>query len=147
LSSHSHVNARFTDDLIGPDSELPGACACGRGFKLLAAVEGRADDVLTLPAVDGQAVKVHPIHLRSKLVACAELVQYRVTVRPGGLELEAVLGGGASAAAATAALTSAVTEFFRSQGLRPLPVTIRPVATIVRDSGVGKLKVVRQLAG
>lgn len=126
--------------------ELPGACACGRRFKRLAAVEGRADDVLTLTSIEGQAVKVHPIHLRSKLVACAELVQYRVTVRPGGLELEAVLGGDAGSAASMSVLTHAVAEFFRSQGLRPLPVTIRPVAAIERDNGVGKLKVVRQFA-
>ena len=36
-------------------------CACGRPFRLVAAIEGRTDDVLTLPAADGATVRVHPV--------------------------------------------------------------------------------------
>ena len=36
-------------------------CPCGRPFRLVRAIEGRTDDVLTLPAGDGETVRVHPI--------------------------------------------------------------------------------------
>jgi phenylacetate-CoA ligase len=44
-------------DTIALSSE---ACPCGRPFGLVAAVEGRIEDVLALPAADGGSVSVHP---------------------------------------------------------------------------------------
>lgn len=41
-------------------------CECGRPFKLLAAVEGRTDDVLRLPGVGGALVSVHPVLFHSQ---------------------------------------------------------------------------------
>lgn len=35
-------------------------CPCGRQFHLLAEIEGRTDDLMTLPAVDGGTVQLHP---------------------------------------------------------------------------------------
>ena len=37
------------------------ACPCGMPLRLLEAIEGRTDDVLTLPAVRGDTVNVHPV--------------------------------------------------------------------------------------
>jgi phenylacetate-CoA ligase len=42
-------------------------CACGLPFRLLAGVEGRTDDVLTLPATGGGIVAVHPVAFHSVL--------------------------------------------------------------------------------
>jgi phenylacetate-coenzyme A ligase PaaK-like adenylate-forming protein len=39
----------------------PQRCPCGRPFRLVAGIEGRTDDVLTLPAVGGGRVTVHPV--------------------------------------------------------------------------------------
>jgi len=36
-------------------------CLCGLPFQLLDSIEGRADDVLDLPAADGGRVRVHPV--------------------------------------------------------------------------------------
>jgi phenylacetate-CoA ligase len=36
-------------------------CPCGLPFRLLEAIEGRTDDVLTLPAAGGGTVRVHPV--------------------------------------------------------------------------------------
>ena len=38
-----------------------GTCPCGRPFRLVAGIEGRTDDVLTLPATGGGTVTVHPV--------------------------------------------------------------------------------------
>jgi phenylacetate-CoA ligase len=42
-------------------------CPCGRPFRLLAAIEGRNDDILYLPAAAGGTAAVHPLALRSAL--------------------------------------------------------------------------------
>lgn len=48
----------------------PGSCGCGRPFALLAAVEGRTEDTLTLPGTAG-AVRVHPVVFHSALESLA----------------------------------------------------------------------------
>jgi len=49
------------------------ACPCGRPFRLLAAVEGRTDDLLRLPGRDGTRRPVHPVvfHRALELVDAA----------------------------------------------------------------------------
>lgn len=123
---------------------LPGPCACGRAFQRLSAVEGRADDVLTLVGAEGAPRRVHPIHLRTKLAACAELVQYRATFEGSKLTVEMVLAQGASAEDGRRSLADAVAIFVRSQALAPLALEVRAVERVPREPG-GKLKVVRQL--
>lgn len=51
----------------------PDTCPCGRPFRLLHAIEGRSDDVLTLPGVGGGTVLVHPVTFAQVLepVPCA----------------------------------------------------------------------------
>lgn len=50
-----------------------GTCPCGRPFALIAAIEGRAEDVLVLPASAGGTVNVHPnvFHRALELVSVA----------------------------------------------------------------------------
>ncbi len=36
-------------------------CGCGRPFRLVAAVEGRTDDILELPGPGGASVRIHPV--------------------------------------------------------------------------------------
>lgn len=124
---------------------LPGECRCGRSFRRLAAVEGRADDVLTLRALDGSPRRVHPIHLRTRLAACAEILQYRASFEGSKLLVEISLAHGASAANATQSVADALTVFVRDQRLAPLSLEVRTLARVPREPG-GKLKVVRQLA-
>lgn len=42
-------------------------CDCGRPFRLVAAVEGRTDDVLRLPGASGALISVHPVLFHSVL--------------------------------------------------------------------------------
>jgi len=36
-------------------------CPCGRPFKLIDAIEGRSQEVLSFPKADGGAVRIHPL--------------------------------------------------------------------------------------
>jgi len=76
-----------------------GPCPCGRSFARLTAVEGRADDVLHLPATGGSTVAVHPIAIRSSLSGVSELRRYKVVHDREGLHVRVELrSGGADVA-------------------------------------------------
>jgi len=124
---------------------LPGTCACGLPFRRLAAVEGRADDVLSLRGLDGTPRRVHPIHLRTKLAACADIVQYRASFEGSKVLVETVLADGVSAESARQSIADALAVFVRTQSLAPLALEVRALDRVPREPG-GKLKVVRQLA-
>lgn len=53
-------------------------CPCGRPTRVIAAIEGRADDVVTLRAVDGRVVQVFPDVVRRALALVDGLGDYRL---------------------------------------------------------------------
>jgi phenylacetate-coenzyme A ligase PaaK-like adenylate-forming protein len=74
-------------------------CPCGRPYARLLEVQGRRDDVLSLPGVDGGRRPVHPIVLRSPMATVPGLVQYQVICEGDDLRLLLVLRDGADAGA------------------------------------------------
>jgi phenylacetate-CoA ligase len=66
-------------------------CPCGRPFRLLAAIEGRNDDILYLPAAAGGTAAVHPLALRSALAGIPGLAQYKVVHDTDGLHVRTAL--------------------------------------------------------
>ena len=125
--------------------EVEGTCACGRSLKRIRAVEGRSDDVLTLPGKDGGVVRVHPIHLRSALAARETVLQYRISLFPDEIEVELVLAKAADPAEVVASLERVLRERLAEQGAMPPPLRVHAVAEIAREPGAGKLKLVRTL--
>lgn len=125
------------DDLV---TISPARCPCGRPSVLLAAVDGRSDDILTLPGRSGGTVPIHPLTLRGPLAAVSGLRQYRLVHEPGGVTIEVV----AAAAAADVAETArrAVIDALRSSGAAVPPVAAVAVDAIERHPGSGKAKVV-----
>ena len=122
------------------DSVVPSqrACPCGRTFQLIESIQGRAEDVIHLPAIDGGEVAIHPnvIHdvLDRLLVGEWQVVQEAdviqlVVARPGpGFEGDIV----------TKSLTGAI----RAAGALPPPITWTRVDSIPR-SGSGKVPLIR----
>jgi phenylacetate-CoA ligase len=76
-----------------------GLCPCGRPHRRLAAIEGRREDVLRLPARDGGHVDLHPRRLRSSLLRLPAVRQYQVAATLDTLHVRVVLrdSGGAAA--------------------------------------------------
>ena len=81
------------DDLV---TLSPEPCPCGRPLRVIAALEGRSDDVLHLPGAAGGTVAVHPHALRSPLARFGEVAQYRVVHDEDGVHVELVLRANAS---------------------------------------------------
>jgi phenylacetate-CoA ligase len=115
----------------------------GLPYARLASVDGRSDDVITLPAAGGGQVAVHPFRLRAPFSALLEVRQYQVVHDPAGLHVAVVLRGEAPADT-PARVRAALVRELRDAGAVPPPVQVTPVAGIDRDPGHGaKLKLVR----
>jgi phenylacetate-coenzyme A ligase PaaK-like adenylate-forming protein len=115
-------------------------CACGRPSRLVAAIEGRSDDILRLPG----GVVLHPIHLRSPMARLPGVRQYQIVHRADGLHVRVV----PRAADVHRAVHEAMSGALARAGAGGVPVHVELVEAIERDpTGVGKLKLVRSEAG
>jgi phenylacetate-CoA ligase len=68
-----------------------GPCPCGRPHLRLASVQGRREDVLSLPARNGARVSVHALQLQAPLHRMPEVRQFQVSPRPAGLLVRVAL--------------------------------------------------------
>ncbi|MEX2447356.1 MAG: hypothetical protein WD404_01260 [Solirubrobacterales bacterium] len=121
----------------------PDPCPCGRPFPLIASLDGRSDDVLEMPDLDGGTVEVHPLTIRSPLAGIGALREYRVIHTRGDLRVEAVLaapdGGGADASAQIRDRLRAALE---ERGAKPPPIRVEPVDRIPPDPRSGKRRLI-----
>ena len=64
------------DDIL---IENPEPCPCGSSMTRLAAIEGRADDILLVPDARGSHVEIYPDFVRNAIIsACPDLDEYQV---------------------------------------------------------------------
>lgn len=109
-------------------------CGCGRPFRLVASVEGRADDILDLPGDAGRSVRVHPVVFEGVLDPLhAEAWQVRQTeqglsvlVAAPMVDVDALRRRVADAVAATGALPGTI-EVTRVEALAPGASGKRPL--------------------
>ena len=101
-------------------------CPCGRPFRLLAAVEGRTDDLLQLPGRDGICRAVHPVvfHRALELIDAAG---WQVRQNPDGLTVLVASPGPTFAAPA---VQQAVAGGLEDAQVAPLAIRVVVVDTI-----------------
>lgn len=114
----------------------------GRPYQRIARVDGRSDDILTLPAPGG-TVAVSPRPLRAPFIAFPDVCQYQIRHDGTRLDVHVVLRPSAAPDTPTR-LRIALLDAITNAGALPPPVDITPVATIDREPGdAGKLKFVK----
>jgi phenylacetate-CoA ligase len=118
-------------------------CPCGRPFRLLAAIEGRNDDILYLPAAAGGTAPVHPLALRTALAGIPGLAQYKVVHDRDGLHVRAALRPDADPTQTVRLVTTRLVEKLAARGVaRPaVQVELRDHLQDERDTA-GKFKLV-----
>jgi phenylacetate-CoA ligase len=115
----------------------------GLPYARIAAVDGRSDDVITLPAAGGGEVAVHPFRLQAPFSKLLEVRQYQIVHDADGLHVAVVLRESAPAGL-PARVQAALAGELRDAGALPPPIEVTPVRAIDRDTGHGaKLKLVR----
>ncbi len=86
------IRYELADSVVLADGPDPG----GRPYDRIERIDGRSDDVLTLPAHGGGNVSVHPYLLRAPLALLPEVIQYQIVHRPTELLVRVVPRLGAS---------------------------------------------------
>jgi phenylacetate-coenzyme A ligase PaaK-like adenylate-forming protein len=130
-----------TGDLVRATSE---PCECGRPYMRLLEIQGRADDILHLPARAGGSVAVHPMVVRSPLAAARGVAQYQVVRDADGVHVALALRGGADAAATVAAVRRDVARALGAAGA-DVPLDVRVDADLLqRRTAIGKHRLVVQ---
>jgi len=117
-------------------------CACGSTLQRITALDGRSDDMLELPGLAGSVV-LHPMHLRSALAGDRAVLQYQVVHERAHLDVCVVLAADAPTTT-VGSLQRRLEAALRKHGAR-VDLTVRAVDAIPRESGPGKLKLVRSV--
>ena len=131
------IRYELTDSVVLGDGPDPS----GRPYDLIKRVDGRSDDILTLPAAAGGHVRVHPFRLRSPFVRIPEVRQYQIVQRERELLVRIVTraeAGSELSGRVRTALESALAD-----AGAVLPVTVAAVGEIEREPGhAAKVKLV-----
>lgn len=141
----NHVQPLLRYELTDRIRFDPEPCPCGSAFPVIE-VQGRADDVLALPAIRGGAVLLLPLVLETVIEESTGITQFQLLHRPdGALELR-LPGGREVRDTAFAACSRALRAFFLAHGVkRPRLVLGRQAPQLQRGSG--KLRRVIDLSG
>lgn len=94
LFRHTQPVLRYRlDDIVTLD---PTPCPCGAASRVIARIEGRADDICSFLAADGRSVPVFPDLLtRAVLGACPDMSEYQLVQRhPGQFALSLPVAAG-----------------------------------------------------
>jgi putative adenylate-forming enzyme len=123
---------------------VEGQCQCGRPFQLIEAIEGRVEDVLSLPSIRGAAVSVHPNAFHGVLESIPA-AGWQVVQEHDGLH---VLLVGLRDPRACDAINSSIRRLLDAHGAAPLSVDVRQVAELRRGAtGKAPLVLARRPAG
>jgi phenylacetate-coenzyme A ligase PaaK-like adenylate-forming protein len=109
------------------------ACPCGLSFRLVEAIEGRTDDVLTLPATAGGTVRVHPVVFH-QVLDLLDVPGWQVRHEDTGLR---VLVAGPGAGFDPTATRHAVQAALTAAGVRS-PVVHVSVVDAIEAGAAGK---------
>jgi phenylacetate-coenzyme A ligase PaaK-like adenylate-forming protein len=132
------IRYELTDAVVledAPDSS-------GRPYRRILRVDGRSDDILRFPALDGGEVDVHPHVLRAPFSALLDVRQYQIVHEADGLRVRLVPQP--TAAADLAERVGAVlAEELTAAGAAPGAIRVECVDEIEREPGdAAKLKLV-----
>lgn len=121
-----------------------GPCPCGRPHLRLASIQGRREDILSLPARSGGRVNAHAYLLGETLLHMPVIRQYQLTPRPGGLLVRVVLRDTTAAGDVLRWARRAIETELDHIGATVETLTIEAVDEIERSGSGAKERLVSQ---
>jgi phenylacetate-coenzyme A ligase PaaK-like adenylate-forming protein len=115
----------------------------GRPYSWLQAVEGRTNDTVRLPALDGGTVSVLPYRLGAPFAHLPHVRQFQIDWDGAGMTIRVVLRSTAPADT-TCRVHDAVSAMLMAAGAAPVPIQIVRACALEREPGpAAKLKLIR----
>lgn len=118
-----------------------GACACGRPYVRVTAIDGRREDYLTLRALGGGRIRVHAARLRAPLAGVPGLRQFQVVPTGDHVTFRLTIRGDADAEMTRSAAVEVASTALRDSGA-DVSVTAELVESIERAGTGAKEKLV-----
>lgn len=131
-------------------ARAPGLCACGRPFGLIAAMGGRAEDLLHLPRADGRPgqVSVTPMLVSLAVEAFIGVREYAVEHDTSGIRIRLVVPDGDHRQQIGEALPARLASDIASHGAMAPPITLEFIDSLARsEQRMGKLSIVSRRRG
>jgi phenylacetate-CoA ligase len=113
-------------------------CDCGMGFALLRGIEGRAEDILELPARSGGTVRIHP-NVFHEVLERLPVQAWQVVEEPDGIR---VLLARPEGSVDLSGVSSAVERALEQQGVLGRSVRVVQVEAVPRTA-LGKAPLIR----
>jgi phenylacetate-coenzyme A ligase PaaK-like adenylate-forming protein len=118
-------------------------CLCGRPHARLMAIEGRAEEMLELPAKTGGTMRVAAVRFRDPLLLNVAVRQYQYSTAPGKLQLHVVLAPDTrDGDAVLESLRRAIGKQMAQVGAEPAALTVARIGRIDRTAHAGKERLV-----
>jgi phenylacetate-CoA ligase len=132
-------------DMVALDSQ---PCPCGRLTRRVISIEGRNDDILLFPALQGGQIPIHPIVLRRAFAALPAVRQYKVVLHDSGLSVLLVIGDGPAIEETTLHIRAALAAGLGDAGAISPEIVVEAVPHLPRDRGHGaKFKLIESRRG
>ena len=120
------------------------SCPCGHPFKMIADIEGRADDILYMRNAGGQEIPVHPHNLRSPAAEITDIKQYQIIQETDGLHIKLVLKNDTVADTVIACLKDKFSSKLALLGVQCPELHVSVVDAIDRDrQKMGKFRLIQ----
>jgi len=121
----------------------PAPCSCGRPFPLIAAIEGRQEEVVELVGPDGRAIAVSPLAITGMIEALPGIAESQVLSGRGAIRVRFVPRDAGAADGVAGAIRDCLGAWLATIGARSTVVQIDEVAAIERSGDrMGKIKLV-----
>jgi phenylacetate-coenzyme A ligase PaaK-like adenylate-forming protein len=118
-------------------------CLCGRPHARLMAIQGRAEEMLELPAKAGGTMRVAAVRFRDPLLLNVAVRQYQYSTAPGKLQLRVVLAPDTrDPEAVLESLSQAIGSQMAQVGAEAAALAITQVERIDRTAHAGKERLV-----
>ena len=116
----------------------PAPCPCGRTLRRIATIDGRTDDILELPGINGAIVAVHPLQF-ALISHDHDVIEFQVVQHGSRLHVLVVARG--DAPTLELRLHHALKQHLRELGVDNPAIEVHRKQALTRQAG-GKLQIV-----
>lgn len=120
-------------------------CPCGRPFRRVTSMQGRNDDIITMPGTHRKIVSVPPYFFHSPMAMFGQIREYQIIQKKDGLHIRVVLKEASEKEATAESIKNMMRKELESYQVMCPDIHVKFVQWIERDPNMmGKVKLVKK---